>query len=234
LVQTDPRNLLVRVIVPKSSESREKIIRATNSQTSIPEEALRALDKIHRNIESYLETYQIYYDRRKNFYKNQQKPLKRIVTIKQMAQAVMSVVLHRPDNARGRPNDVIRNPEEYKEVFSETHPLNLYYFCISMLWKVESLLKSDRITSSLDTKSRLEVKFHVMMYSTVMLTRNLKPIVGEIARLSINQISDELEEYCADRVLAVFESQGATNKVAKSPQFLSMLKADLEQELGES
>ncbi|WGA84291.1 AIPR family protein [Citrobacter braakii] len=48
------RSLLVRVIVPETEESRDKIIRATNSQTPIPKASLRATDSIHRDIEDYL------------------------------------------------------------------------------------------------------------------------------------------------------------------------------------
>jgi len=233
LINEDPRNLLVRVIVPNSPESRERIIRATNSQTPIPEETLRALDKIHRNIEDYLLRFQIYYDRRKNFYKNQRKPLKRIVSIKQMAQAVMSIALHRPDDARGRPNDIIRNTEEYKKVFNVDYPLNLYHFCISLLWLVENTLKDDdKLSTSLEQKARLEVKFHVMMYIVVIMTGTLIPIISKIGTLSIEKVNEDLVISCSNRVLELFVQMGATNRVAKSPEFLSVVISDLESELG--
>lgn len=52
--ETDARNMLVRVIVPTKAESRDRVIKATNSQTNIPPASLRATDKIHRDIEEYL------------------------------------------------------------------------------------------------------------------------------------------------------------------------------------
>ena len=60
----------MRVIVPGSEESRDKIILATNSQTNIPKSSLRATDAIHRQIELYLKQRNIFYDRRKNYYKS--------------------------------------------------------------------------------------------------------------------------------------------------------------------
>jgi len=48
---SEKRNILIRVIVPESEETRDKIIRATNSQTPIPKASLRATDLIHRQIE---------------------------------------------------------------------------------------------------------------------------------------------------------------------------------------
>lgn len=60
------RSLLVRVLVPENEVSRDKIIRATNSQTPIPKASLRATDSIHRDIEDYFKPRGLYYDRRKN------------------------------------------------------------------------------------------------------------------------------------------------------------------------
>jgi hypothetical protein len=67
----DNRNILIRVIVPEKPESRDRIIKATNSQTPIPPASLRATDKIHRDIEEYFRPNGLYYDRRKNYYKNE-------------------------------------------------------------------------------------------------------------------------------------------------------------------
>jgi AIPR protein len=49
----DSRSVLVRVIVPTGGASRDRIIRATNSQTTIPSVALRATDRIQRDIEDF-------------------------------------------------------------------------------------------------------------------------------------------------------------------------------------
>jgi len=84
--QFDERSILVRVIVTEDAESRDRIIRATNSQTDIPSASLRATDKIHRDIEDFFATRGLFYDRRKNFYKNQGKPVRKIVSIGFLAQ----------------------------------------------------------------------------------------------------------------------------------------------------
>jgi hypothetical protein len=75
----DDRNLLVRVIVPTKPESRDRVIKATNSQTNIPPASLRATDKIHRDIEEHLRPYSLFYDRRKNLHKNEGRPIDQIV-----------------------------------------------------------------------------------------------------------------------------------------------------------
>jgi hypothetical protein len=103
----DARNLLVRVIVPDEDDSRDRIIKATNSQTPVQPASLRATDRIHRQIEEYLRPRGLFYDRRKNFYKNEGKPRDKIIGIPHMSQAVMAILLQRPDTARSRPSSLI-------------------------------------------------------------------------------------------------------------------------------
>ena len=43
-----------------------------------------------------------------------------------MAQAVMSMILARPDAARARPSSLIKDNTVYSEVFSENYPVILY------------------------------------------------------------------------------------------------------------
>ena len=112
----DGRKILVRVMVPNEDESRDRIIKATNSQTTVPPSSLRATDKIHRDIEEYLRQKGLYYDRRKNYYKNEGKPRDKIVGIPYLAQAVMAIVLQQPDQARARPSSLLKNDEDYGRV----------------------------------------------------------------------------------------------------------------------
>ena len=69
-IDTDRRNVLVRIIQPADEDSRDKIIFATNNQTNIPQYSLRVTDNIHVQIELYFKSKGLYYDRRKNYYKN--------------------------------------------------------------------------------------------------------------------------------------------------------------------
>lgn len=75
-VEKDNRHILVRVIKPDSEESRDNIIFATNNQTSIQKSYLRVTDTIHLQIELYFKSRGLYYDRRKNYYKNLKKKQK--------------------------------------------------------------------------------------------------------------------------------------------------------------
>jgi len=99
-LNTEKRNVLVRIIVPESEDSRDRIILATNNQTNIPKSLLRANDPIHLQIELYLKGRGLYYDRRKNYYKNRGKKSTEIVSVSFLSQCMISLILHRPDYAR--------------------------------------------------------------------------------------------------------------------------------------
>jgi hypothetical protein len=74
------RSVLVRILVTGDDAStRDRVIRATNRQTSVGVASLRATDDIQRNIEAYFSSHGWYYDRRKNYYRNTGKSPERIV-----------------------------------------------------------------------------------------------------------------------------------------------------------
>lgn len=122
----DEREVMVRIIVPGKAESSDRIIKATNSQTSIPQASLRATDKVHRDIEEYLEPFGLFYDRRKNMHKNEGRSTEQIIGIPLIAQAMMSISMQRPDDARARPSSLLKRDDDYAKIFSPEHPIELY------------------------------------------------------------------------------------------------------------
>lgn len=66
--RTDKRSILVKVIEANDNAARERIIRATNSQTAFGPSTLRATDQVQRQLEEYLESKGLYYERRRRYY----------------------------------------------------------------------------------------------------------------------------------------------------------------------
>ena len=50
----DSRNVMVKILVPGSDETRNRVILATNNQTQVKKTSLRATDQIHIQIELYM------------------------------------------------------------------------------------------------------------------------------------------------------------------------------------
>ncbi|MCE2499616.1 MAG: AIPR family protein [Dehalococcoidia bacterium] len=214
--ETD-RNILIKVMVPDDDESRDRIIKATNSQTSIQRASLRATDKIQRDIEDYLKSHGLYYDRRKNFYKNAGIPRAVIIDIPYLAQAVMAILLRRPDTARGRPSSLLKTDEDYAKVFNADYPVHVYYVCVQAMRKIEQALKSN----SLDVvrKDRSNLRFYVGMHAVAGAAKHPLP-PAEIAKFDVDRLDDAAIKKSLAVVKKLYEDLGATDQVAKGPQLL--------------
>ncbi|MCG8347942.1 MAG: AIPR family protein [Chloroflexales bacterium] len=124
---------------------RDKIIRATNRQTSITSSSFRATEPVHREIEDYLLTLGYYYDRRKNAYKREGKPADKIISIDRLAQAVLAILKQEPHTARARPTTAIKDKRDYKRIFSgkkTQQPLEMYGVIVQMLNAIEQYFRA--------------------------------------------------------------------------------------------
>ena len=127
-IDKDTRNVLVRVILPTDEKSRSKIIKATNSQTPVSMLSLISTVQIQEDIEDRLRLYGLFYDRKKGEYRRLKKAIKKIVGIGTMAQAVMAIVLQKPDQARGRPETYVK--DHAADVFDPSVDRDLFAACI--------------------------------------------------------------------------------------------------------
>ena len=226
----ESRNLLVRVIVPPAAESRDRIIKATNSQTQIPIASLRATELIHRDIEEYLRPHGLFYDRRKNHYKNEGKPIEKVVSIPHLAQAVMAIALQRPNDARARPSSLLKRDEDYERVFSRTYPIALYLNCATLMKRVDQIVRSD--AAGLDRKDQTNLRFYVAMDLAATACGIAVPTAQGIGALSTAAVSDD-EIRCAQaRVLELYKGLGATDQTAKGTDLVDRMRIELNSRLG--
>lgn len=219
----DDRSLLVRVISEENEEARDRIIRATNSQTSIPPASLRSSDEVHRNIEDFLKANGYYYDRKKNYYKNQGMPVAKIISIPYMAQTMMAITLLKPDSARARPSTLINSNVEYKKIFSLDIPIDIYLKAIQIMKAVEHYLKPDNCGMELERKAITNIKFYVAMMASINLVDGKEDITGKLANLPSVNIPAETLNKSLNQVLDEFNNLGGTDQVAKGSQLVESL-----------
>ncbi|HAO09304.1 MAG TPA: hypothetical protein DCQ50_20525 [Chryseobacterium sp.] len=217
----DFRKIMVRVIKPVDEKSRLKIIKATNSQTSVPIASLRATDEIHLNIEDYFLSQGLYYDRRKNYYKNLGKPAEQIISIPYLSQIITSIALREPNNSRARPSTLIKNDEEYKRIFSKEYDVDIYAKGVLLQKQIEIALKS--YTPVLTTSQIGDLKFHVSMFLVADTLKKLTYTPNEIKSVDISSITTERITQAITSVKELYDSLGGTNKVAKSQDFVTAI-----------
>ena len=171
----DNRSVMVKVIRNIDADTSDRIIRATNSQTKIESINLHASEQIHRDIETALKNVDLFYDRRKNFYLNKCASASKIITIGYMAQAITAIVLQQPNDARARPTTVA--DKNYKKLFSDIYPIQLYPKCAQIMKRVDLYLDEKGLTQG----TKLNLVFYLGMYATSAAFKIVKPNTAKIA-----------------------------------------------------
>lgn len=221
-IENENRNILIRVVKTKDEKSRLRVIKATNSQTNIPSASLRATDPIHRDIEDYLLAKGFYYDRRKNYHKNQMRPINKIISIPFLAQIVMSTLQQKPDYARARPSTLIKNNSDYEAIFNDRIPIDLYYKLSYVHLSIEAALKN--FDNPKLTRSQIgDIRFHVTMYAVCKITKNKVPRAQEIVNINLGGLTEEVMNEAIENTFIVYDAMGGTNAVAKGREFVKEL-----------
>lgn len=153
------RSILVRVIATQDPDTRDRVIRATNRQTAVQAASLRATDSIQRDLEQYFFGEDWYYERRKNYYRNQGKPAARIITIPYLAQAVLAMGFSDPSNSRARPSSLLKRDADYNRIFDPKTDYGIYLWLAKAQKTVDGVLRSAKLQSGGHTNLR----FHTAM-----------------------------------------------------------------------
>ncbi len=125
----DDRSVLVKVIINNNKETIDNIIASTNSQNPVSATLLRATESTQRNLEIYFYNKGFFYDRRKNFYKNQGKPSSKIFSIQYTAQAIRAIVFNDPHTARAKPTSLLKDDKTYNQIFDPSKNYEGYLNC---------------------------------------------------------------------------------------------------------
>ena len=146
--ESSEKSVAIKVIVSDDPVVRDKIIRATNNQSAVEQSSLRATDKIQRDIEQILEKNDWYYERRKNYFKNEGKPPERFVTPLYLAAGYLAVCRKNPADAARLKGRFMTNERAYRMVFSEKVPIELWPVLAALLKRSEAtLLRYPRLSS---------------------------------------------------------------------------------------
>lgn len=218
VVENEKRTLLIRIIMPESEEARDNIIFATNNQTNIPKSSLRVTDPIHLQIEMYFKSRGLYYDRRKNYYKNQKKKASDIIGVSFLAQCLISLVLRKPDFARARPSTLLTDEETYKMLYEDNHDLEVFYKAARIGQMVKNCLK---LSSELSTAERSDILFY-LIYAVVAKQLEKKDIsFSDIKLFDVDVLTEDEINTVKALVYKKYKELGGNGRVAKSSTFVN-------------
>ena len=214
------RNVLVRFIVPQSEEVRDDIIFATNNQTNIPKSSLRVTDPIHLQIEMYCKGRGLYYDRRKNYYKNQKKKATEIISVSFLAQCLISLFLRKPDFARARPSTLLTDDRTYNQLYPEGGNLSVFYK-VGKLGK--TIQNNIRKTAEWTSSEKNDVLFYVLYGIVAKLLGQTNIRESDIVNLDISLVTDEYINKMKNLIYQKYKELVGDSRVAKSSDFINYI-----------
>lgn len=217
----DDRAILVKIILTSDEQARARIVKATNYQSSVDLASMRGLDKIQHDIEHFLADHGWFYDRRKNFYKNQGRPAERIVSISYLAAAVRAIALGDPVRSGRQRSRSLRDEDVYAQVFNPSWDLNVFLASLEISHKIETILQARRTV--FETPPIALVHYVGYVYACSKLKKS-KYRPAEIAQLA-GSLPDEREVFAIREDLQAAGARlGATGRrvegVALSREFI--------------
>jgi hypothetical protein len=228
----EDRSILVKIIVNKDKETIDKIISSTNRQNPVSPTLLRATDDTQRKIEIFFEQKGFYYDRRKNFYKNQGKPASKIFSIQTSAQAIHSIMNYQPGQARQKPTTLIKTETSYKKIFNSDTSFDIYLNCCLIHKKISEFVKNN-LTKE-DKSFTQSFMYHLCRISTSKVKQEAYYSKKDLKKFNVDEltgkiITDSLEEL--QEFYASFQNQQISpkplNAVTKSGPFEDFISAEL-------
>lgn len=229
--KSDSRSILVKVIESVEKETIDQIISATNNQNKVSSTLLRATDVTQRSIELFFLNKGLYYDRRKNFYKNQGKPVAKIFSIQFTAQAIETIVNRSPSTARSKPTTLIKEEKSYKNIFDPNVNFTVYLNCCLLVQKTIDFIKN-KITSAEKPLAR-NFKYHLARIVTSQFLKKADYTNTDLEKVDLEKIDDTILHEAYSLLLIIIKKYQDQNKneniinIAKSNKFTDNLNVSM-------
>ena len=229
--QDDERSVLVKVIINKDKETIDKIIESTNSQNAVSSTALRATESNQRKIEIFFMNEGYFYDRRKNYYKNQGKPASKIFSIQFTAQAIETICFNGPHTARSKPTSLIKDDKTYNRIFDPNQPFKSYLNCCLILKKTNEFW--GLINAENTKKATANLKLHLARIATSIIINKTEIDSQDVADLNLNTYTIDSFNKSLDLLIESIDSYKTANpsvnliNMAKSKPFTEHVKENL-------
>lgn len=218
--QDDPRSVLVKVIITEDKATIDHVIASTNSQNAVSPVLLRATDEVQRRLELFFLNAGYFYDRRKNFYKNQNKPAARIYSIQTAAQAIESILFYSPHAARSKPTTLVKDDTAYARIFDGNKDFRAYLNSCLILRKTLEFWGA--ITDS-EIKGQLSnFKLHLARVACSCILTSARFDANQVAGISLDKYNQDVFREALNETIAAINNYKEENPDAN---LINMAKA---------
>jgi len=225
----DERSVLVRVVVPSAEATRDRIIRATNSQTQLPPGALRATDPLQINLEEWLNRRGYYYERRANSYRNLGIAHDHIIGMTELARRFAAVGLAAPHDALSRADSLLEDSQMYARIFSDAYDMEGYVRVLDLFEQTDGFLRNLQESRVLRGESIEPWRYHYAYAVSAFLLKSVEPLPRRSSLLDVDAITTPRARRLFDVVKEAMESAiharvgTGLHEIARSPEFTRRL-----------
>jgi len=143
--------VLARIVKTKDENVKDKIIKASNTQTAIKNRDLVSEDKIQKELETQFLQRDYFYDRKKGLHRD--KPKEKVIDLEKAAQSYLALYLQKPADAKNKKSEIYKS--YYEQIFNESLTANQLLVGWILLDKVSVKIRELRKTASDERKSVL-------------------------------------------------------------------------------
>lgn len=217
----DQRNISIplKIIATTDENTKNEIVKSTNSQTGLKPEQLDALNNFHKMLEEFYKSQhvlfkdlQLYYERRSNQYRNHNITQTKIISIPKQIKTVSSMFLNNPHGVSGHYGTVARKVKD--EILKEDDKMEPYFVSSVLFYRVETFFRKNK-----DYKEYTRMKWHILM--------TIKFILVEDDKFSSKLNSSDIQKLCIG-ILKKIKNEDETNTlIIKSIEAIkSMIKEE--------
>lgn len=139
-ITNENRSVMIKIISQNDSEIRDRIIRSTNNQTAIESKSLFATEKLQRDIEDIMKQHGLFYERRVNYYKNQDIEPSLIFDIMGLGAGFLGLIIRVPERAANFKQKLLKDQVKYDLLFNHGEPLEIWPFIGKLLKRIDKQL----------------------------------------------------------------------------------------------
>lgn len=173
--------LSIKVIATKDIEVTNQIVRGTNRQNIVYDEAFEATRKFHKELEEFINAIsidyeRIYYERRSKQY--QHNPLVKQtqkINIKILTQAFIAMFMNMPHKSHRHESKLLK--EFANSIFQEVHSKLPYFTAALTFYRLEKLFRDNK----LEKKNYYSFRAHLMMIFRELIAGKCPNIFSEKA-----------------------------------------------------
>ena len=143
--------VLVRVLKTKEQSIKEKIIKASNTQTAIKNRDLISEEKIQKELESQFLSLGYFYERKRGLYRD--KPQDKVIDLEKSAQYYLSLYLRKPAEAKNKKSEIYKS--YYEQIFNDKLTASQFLVGWTLFNKINEKIKSLRKNLNNERKSIL-------------------------------------------------------------------------------